>query len=86
MFGETSQGFGKRDAKLFDLTRREIQVLEMVSRGAQNKTIAAAFELSEHTIKIHVHNIIAKMGTSNRTEAAARYRDHCLLPHAFDAE
>ncbi|MCO6049109.1 response regulator transcription factor [Mesorhizobium sp. RP14(2022)] len=74
------------DTKLFDLTRREMQVLEMVSQGAQNKTIAAAFDLSEHTVKIHVHNIINKMGTNNRTEAAARFRDHCQLPTRLDAE
>lgn len=75
-----------RSIKLFDLTRREMQVLEMVSQGAQNKTIAAAFDLSEHTVKIHVHNIINKMGTNNRTEAAARFRDYCQLPTELDAE
>lgn len=57
-----------------DLTARELQILEMVSRGLQNKLIAAAFGLSEHTVKIHLHNIIRKLGVHNRTEAAARYR------------
>jgi DNA-binding NarL/FixJ family response regulator len=70
--------------RFFDLTRREIQILEQLSRGAQNKTIAAIFDLSEHTVKIHVHNIIAKMGISNRTEAAARFRDYCPLPEGPD--
>jgi DNA-binding NarL/FixJ family response regulator len=58
-----------------DLTAREVQILEMVSRGLQNKSIAAAFQLSEHTVKIHLHNIISKLGAHNRTEAAARFRD-----------
>ena len=58
------------------LTRREFQILEMVSRGLQNKSIAAAFSLSESTVKIHLHNIIGKLGVHNRTEAAARFRDH----------
>ncbi len=58
-----------------ELTPRELQILEMVSRGLQNKTIAAAFRLSEHTVKIHLHNIISKLGAHNRTEAAARFRD-----------
>jgi DNA-binding NarL/FixJ family response regulator len=53
-----------------------MQILEMVSRGLQNKAIAAEFNLSEHTVKIHLHNIISKLGIHNRTEAAARYRDH----------
>lgn len=64
-----------RDAELADLTAREVQILEMVSRGMQNKTIAAEFRLSEHTVKIHLHNIISKLGAHNRTEAAARYRN-----------
>ena len=53
------------------LTEREIQVLEMVSHGCQNKLIAAQFNLSEHTIKVHLHNIIKKLGARNRTAAAA---------------
>lgn len=53
------------------LTDREFQILEMVARGLQNKIIAAALELSEHTVKIHLHNIITKLGAHNRTEAAA---------------
>ncbi|AFL49990.1 DNA-binding NarL/FixJ family response regulator [Sinorhizobium fredii] len=58
-----------------ELTARELQILEMVSRGLQNKLIAAEFRLSEHTVKIHLHNIITKLGAHNRTEAAARYRN-----------
>ena len=58
-----------------ELTNREAQILEMVSRGLQNKTIAAELGLSEHTVKIHLHNIISKLGVHNRTEAAARFRD-----------
>jgi DNA-binding NarL/FixJ family response regulator len=57
-----------------DLTAREVQILEMVARGLQNKTIAAEFRLSEHTVKIHIHNIISKLGAHNRTEAVARFR------------
>lgn len=59
-----------------DLTPRENQILAMVSQGLQNKAIAAELRLSEHTVKIHLHNIISKLGAHNRTEAAARFRDH----------
>ncbi|PWK76887.1 response regulator transcription factor [Aminobacter sp. AP02] len=59
-----------------ELTARELQILEMVSRGLQNKTIATSFGLSEHTVKVHLHNIISKLGAHNRTEAAALFRDH----------
>ncbi len=59
---------------LTELTAREIQILEMVSRGLQNKGIAAELRLSEHTVKIHIHNIITKLGVHNRTEAVSRFR------------
>ncbi|GGD95631.1 helix-turn-helix transcriptional regulator [Aureimonas endophytica] len=58
-----------------DLTLREQQILELVARGRQNKLIAAALDLSEHTVKIHLHNIIRKLGVHNRTEAARLYLD-----------
>jgi DNA-binding NarL/FixJ family response regulator len=58
-------------AEMRGLTDREFQILEMVARGLQNKIIAAALHLSEHTVKIHLHNIITKLGVHNRTEAAA---------------
>lgn len=61
--------------QLSQLTRRELQILELVSRGLQNKTIATQLNLSEFTVKIHIHNIITKLGAHNRTEAASLFRD-----------
>jgi DNA-binding NarL/FixJ family response regulator len=67
-----SQAIGQSDfEEMTELTERESQILEMVARGLQNKIIAAALRLSEHTVKIHLHNIITKLGVHNRTEAAA---------------
>lgn len=72
---QSSHGTKRRgESNVAELTAREMQILEMVSRGLQNKLIAAAFGLSEHTVKIHLHNIIRKLGVHNRTEAAARFR------------
>lgn len=59
-----------------ELTVRELEVLAMVARGHQNKIIAADLGLSEHTVKIHIHNIIRKLGVHNRTEAAAIYFEY----------
>jgi DNA-binding NarL/FixJ family response regulator len=59
-----------------ELTARERQILGMVSHGLQNKLIAAECGLSEHTVKIHLHHIMRKLGVHNRTEAAARFRNH----------
>ena len=53
------------------LTCREMDVLKLVARGRQNKLIAAELKLSEHTVKLHLHHIISKLGVTNRTEAAA---------------
>jgi len=56
--------------RLAKLTDRETQVLTSVSEGKQNKIIAAELALSEHTVKLHIHNVISKLGVNNRTEAA----------------
>ncbi|NJS15144.1 MAG: response regulator transcription factor [Sphingopyxis sp.] len=54
------------------LTTRERQILELVSEGHQNKLIAHRMALSEHTVKVHVHNLLTKLRVSNRTQAAPR--------------
>lgn len=59
-----------------ELTARELEVLARVAQGHQNKIIAFDLGLSEHTIKIHLHNIIQKLGVHNRTEAAAKYFEY----------
>ncbi len=55
------------------LTRREKQVLRLVSKGQSNKTIAARLGITEHTVKLHMHNVSGKIDVSNRTEAAHFY-------------
>jgi DNA-binding NarL/FixJ family response regulator len=72
--GSRATGRPDSGSQMAELTAREVQILEMVSRGLQNKTIAAEFRLSENTVKIHLHNIISKLGAHNRTEAAAKFR------------
>lgn len=66
---------GRFHEKVSELTTREREVLHMVSKGSQNKIIAAELGLSENTVKIHLHNIIRKLGVCNRTQAAARYME-----------
>jgi two-component system, NarL family, nitrate/nitrite response regulator NarL len=52
------------------LTRREQQLMPLISRGLTNKEIAAHLSLSEQTIKNHVHRILRKVGVENRLSAA----------------
>jgi DNA-binding NarL/FixJ family response regulator len=66
----------RTDPSLDALTARERQVLTLVSEGYQNKLIADRMALSEHTVKAHVHNLIAKLRVTNRTQAAAYLHEH----------
>ena len=52
------------------LTAREHEILGGIARGDSNKTIARTFDLSVHTVKRHVANILAKLGVSSRVQAA----------------
>jgi DNA-binding NarL/FixJ family response regulator len=51
------------------LSEREIEVLRHVSAGNSNKTIADVLNLSEHTVKGHLKNILSKLGANDRTHA-----------------
>jgi DNA-binding NarL/FixJ family response regulator len=53
------------------LTRREVEVLQMLAAGLSNKEIAARLKISEHTAKFHVASILGKLGASSRTEAVS---------------
>jgi NarL family two-component system response regulator LiaR len=52
------------------LTPREREVLVLIGRGFPNKRIARELELSEKTVKTHVGHVLAKLGVSDRTQAA----------------
>ena len=54
-----------------ELTRRECEVLELLSEGASDKEIATRLGISPRTAKNHVHNILEKLQLGNRVQAAA---------------
>ena len=56
------------------LTRREEQLIPLIDQGLTNKEIAAYLNLSEKTIKNHVHRILHKVGAENRFSLAAACR------------
>ena len=61
---------------LSQLTPREEEVLQLVGLGYTNKRIAAELVIGPGTVKNHVHNILKKLETSSRHEAADLYRLH----------
>ena len=54
------------------LTPRELEVLRLVARGQTNREIAEGLDLAAGTVKVHVQHLIAKLGVSDRTQAAVR--------------
>jgi LuxR family maltose regulon positive regulatory protein len=57
------------------LTRREREVLAHIAAGDSNKLIARALDLSLHTVKRHVANVLDKLDLATRGQAAAWYRN-----------
>ena len=51
-----------------------MEVLAHIAAGDSNKLIARYLDLSPHTVKRHVANILGKLGVASRGQAAARYR------------
>jgi DNA-binding NarL/FixJ family response regulator len=68
-----------READSHDLSKRELQVLRMLSAGETNREIAADLVLSVRTVDRHVSNIYAKLGVSSRAAATSYAHQHGLV-------
>ena len=62
------------------LSKREIEVLQLIAKGLTNRVIATRLVLSVHTVKTHSRNIYGKLGVNNRTQAVTRARALGILP------
>ena len=60
------------DDPLRDLTRREREVLELLSEGLTNSEIATRLFITQSTAKVHVRHILEKLGARNRLQAVLR--------------
>ena len=56
--------------KIKSLTKRELDVLKLLTVGMYNKEVGKRLEISERTVKNHVSNIFKKLGVTDRTQAA----------------
>ncbi len=61
------------------LTPRELEILRMLADGLPNKAIASQLQISEHTAKFHVGQILAKLDVQSRTEAVTFGIRHGLI-------
>jgi PAS domain S-box-containing protein len=61
------------------LTRRETEILRLVARGANTRTVAEQLRVSPSTVRNHVQNILDKLGAHSRLEAVAYATRHRLL-------
>jgi DNA-binding NarL/FixJ family response regulator len=61
------------------LSPREVEILELLVRGDSNQQIASDLSISVSTVKNHVHNIITKLGVSDRVQAAIAAIEHDLV-------
>jgi DNA-binding NarL/FixJ family response regulator len=78
---------GSNPCILFDsvrMTKREKQVIELISEGYTNKEIAQKLHLSTYTVKSHVHNILEKLALNTRVQIAKYAHDTKKTKSALD--
>ena len=61
------------------LSEREIELLELIARGATNKVAAKELFISEATVKTHLVHIFQKLGVDNRTRAVDEARRRRII-------
>jgi DNA-binding NarL/FixJ family response regulator len=69
------------------LTSREREVVLVLAEGLSNKGVGRRLNLSEGTVKVHLHNIYSKLGVKNRTALAVLAHTWVrTLPHTADSD
>ena len=66
-------------ALLRKLTRRELEILQLVSGGRSNREVARILWVADQTVKFHLANVYRKLGVNSRFEAARWAREHGIL-------
>lgn len=65
--------------KVEKLTRREIEILRVLSHGYSNREIARALNITENTVKVHVRNIFKKLDVSSRSQIITMAIKHGII-------
>ena len=69
-----------------DLTRRELEILQLVAEGHSNTQLAKMLWVTEQTVKFHLSNVYRKLDVANRTEASRWAQLHGLLASPQSSE
>ena len=80
-FNRLTQVATKNRELFAELSRREVEVLELLATGMKNAAIADKLCLSEKTVKTHVGSILRKLHVNDRTEAALVAQEHGIRPN-----
>lgn len=76
---ETGLFESQSDGKEYGLTKRELEILELLSQGSRYKTIASTLYLSNGTVRNYASNLYEKLGVKNREDAVQKAKDIGLL-------
>ena len=83
-FRRISQLANQEPQEVETLTQRELEILSLVTAGDTNHEIAAKLQISIHTVKTHMRNILAKLHQERRYEAASFALKEGLIPPVED--
>ena len=64
---------------IFQLSTRELEILQAISSGLSNLEISEKCFISEKTVKAHVYNLYKKMGVKSRTQAIKKAMDFYVI-------
>ncbi|MEU2929015.1 response regulator transcription factor [Streptomyces sp. NPDC007251] len=70
---QVQSSMGKSFRSRFRLSTREAEIMDLIASGMTNQQIAAACFISEKTVKNHINRIFAKLQSSSRSQAAAKW-------------
>jgi DNA-binding CsgD family transcriptional regulator len=78
----TPQAFALNEARLRDLgiTKRELEILELIAQGMSNREIAEKLFVSENTVKTHSSRLFDKLSAKRRTQAVQIAKEMGLIP------
>jgi DNA-binding NarL/FixJ family response regulator len=74
------------EGAIFELTKRQREVLSLLARGRSNKKIACALDIAEATMKIHMAALLRTLGVRNCTEAAYKVGNLVISTELGSAE